>query len=295
MPPSAAPPRSSSDWACDPAIETAAGYLAAVRHAPDRASAWRAAASRTGPAALLELLRSVPRETATFSATPAGEELRGWFGAGRRLPVDRVPVGLLRLPASRAEYLRGRPRQALRTNLNRAAADGVTSTTDLSLAEVERSAEHIGQRRGGPLALLTGARALPGVVPLFAVSHDAAGDPVAVCEVVVDGSWAGLRTLQTVPDGQTLRYPLHTHVVTELIAREVTMLTVRGSMLLTSAGTRYFQRRTGYEPVWLRPDPVATPAAPLPVAAPGRTRPFIPAQRAGSGSTQPVRELSSRS
>jgi len=295
MPPSAAPSRSSSDWACDPAIETAAGYLAAVRHASDRTSALRAAASRTGPAALLEVLRSVPREAATFSATPAGEELRGWFGAGRRLPVDRVPVGLLRLPASRAEYLRGRPRQALRTNLNRAAADGVTSTTELSLAEVERSAEHIGQRRGGPLALLTGPRALPGVAPLFAVSHDAAGDPVAVCEVVVDGSWAGLRTLQTVPDGQTLRYPLHTHVLTELIAREVTMLTVRGSMLLTSAGTRYFQRRTGYEPVWLRPDPVPTPTAPLPVAAPGRTRPFIPAQRAGSGSTQPVRELSSRS
>jgi hypothetical protein len=295
MPPSAAPSRSSSDWACDPAIETAAGYLAAVRHAPDRTSALRAAASRTGPAALLEVLRSVPRETATFSATPAGEELRGWFGAGRRLPVDRVPVGLLRLPASRAEYLRGRPRQALRTNLNRAAADGVTSTTELSLAEVERSAEHIGQRRGGPLALLTGPRALPGVAPLFAVSHDAAGDPVAVCEVVVDGSWAGLRTLQTVPDGQTLRYPLHTHVVTELIAREVTMLTVRGSMLLTSAGTRYFQRRTGYEPVWLRPDPVPTPAAPVAVDAPSRTRPSIPRQRTGSGSPDTARELTSRS
>jgi hypothetical protein len=67
--------------------------------------------------------------------------------------------------------------------------------------------------------------------------------------------------LVTVPgegDSQVLRYLLHVETVADLIGCGVRMVTVSGSMFLTSAGTRYFQRRTGFVPVWLRPVPGPT-------------------------------------
>ena len=95
---------------------------------------------------------------------------------------------------------------------------------------------------------------------------------MAISETVVDGAWAGLATLVTVPtegDGQLLRYLLHAHTVGDLIEQGVRTVTVSGSMLLTASGTRYFQRRTGYEPSRLRP---VLPSAPVVVAPPAVVR-----------------------
>ena len=271
----------SSDWACEQALERAVTYVAAVRGAPG-AGRVRAAASRSGVRALASLVAELPVVEAPLSATPSGEELRSWFRPDRRLPFDRLPVALLRLPATQADYLRGRPRQALRTNLKRAAEAGLGCAVLADGPELQRSVEQVARLRGQDPGTLVRTEGRVRLDRQFVVVHDAAGDPVALSEAVVDGDWAGLGALVIAlghADNQVMRYLLHAETVAGLIGRGVGSLTVAGSMLFTSAGTRYFQRRTGFQPVWLRPVvrsavpravpvPAAAAAVPLPVPRP---------------------------
>ena len=259
--------RRTSDWTCDEQLETAAGLVSAVRAAAGPAAKLRAGLSRSGIAAVVEVLRSLPVVEAPFSDGPAGREMRGWFALGRGLFLGRAPVALLRLPETQAEYLRGRPRQALRTNVSRATAMGIRCSLVTDPAELDRVVAHVAARRGQDPATMIRQDLDPALERRFTVAHDAAGEPVALSETWLDGEWAGLATLVTVPgegDSQVLRYLLHVATVGDLIDSGVRMLTVSGSMLLTTAGTRYFQRRTGFEPVWLRPvpGPAAAVAAP---------------------------------
>ncbi|MGZ4517205.1 MAG: hypothetical protein ACXVXN_04680 [Mycobacteriaceae bacterium] len=46
---------------------------------------------------------------------------------------------------------------------------------------------------------------------------------------------------------------MHEHLVRHLISSGVEHLAVGGSVLLTPAGTRYFQERTGFTPMCLQP------------------------------------------
>jgi hypothetical protein len=268
--------RQTSAWTCEAALETAAAYVAAVRTAPDAAARRRALGAGAGLVALADVFRALPLVDAPFSAGPAGDELRSWFGPARVSPLSRAPVALLRLPATRAEYLRGRSRQALRTNVTRATAAGVTCAELTDPAELRRVVEHVARGRHQDPATMVRPR--PAAVrPRWSAAYDGAGDPVALSETVVDGAWAGLATLVTVhgeADGQLVRYLLHTATVGGLIDAGVRHLTVSGSMLLSAPGTRYFQRRTGYEPVWLRPVAARRPpAARIPVLPAPRVSP----------------------
>ncbi|MGZ4545963.1 MAG: hypothetical protein ACXVXT_11255 [Blastococcus sp.] len=252
----------TSEWPSGDALELAARYVTNVRQAPSPGARIRAFASREGARALTDVLRSVPVVSAPFSQAPAGEELRAWFKPTRALPVDRAPVAVLPLPATYADYLRGRPKQALRTNLTRAAGAGLTCVDGESPEEVWRSARFIADRRGQRLDDVVLRRPRAGLVRRFAVAYDAAGDPVGLTETIVDGTWAGLAVLVSSPshtDAQLIRYVLHAHNAATLIGDGVSMLVVGGSMLLTTTGTRYFQRRTGFVPAWVRPTP--SPAA----------------------------------
>jgi hypothetical protein len=251
--------RRTSDWVCDEALETAARYVGGVRSATG-ASRARALLSRPGLAAVVEVLRSVPVVEAPFSAGPAGTALRAAFAMRRGLFLSRVPVALLRLPATHAEYLRGRPRQALRTNVNRATAMGITCSRLTDPADLQAAIDLVAARRDQDPATMIRPDTGQGIARRFIVARDAAGEPVGISETVIDGRWAGLAMQVTVPsdegtglDGQVLRYLLQAETVRDLIDQGVQSLVVSGSMLLSPAGTRYFQRRTGYEPVWLRP------------------------------------------
>jgi hypothetical protein len=250
---------SERPWEDD--LEVAARYVAQVRTAPTAALRLRAAAAGEGPRAVARVLRAVPVVEAPFSRTAAGDELRNWFHPTRVLPLDRAPVAVLPLPATYAEYLRGRPKQALRTNLTRATEAGLTCAAAESPEEVWRSAQAIAARRGQRVEDIVLRRPAPGLVRRFSFAYDAAGDPVGLSETIIDGEWAGLAALVSSsghPDAKLGRYLLHAHTINGLVAEGVSTLVVGGSMLLTSPGTRYFQRRTGFVPVWLRPTPRAT-------------------------------------
>ena len=77
--------------------------------------------------ALFAVLLGTRSEDVFLSGSLAGEALRAYFNQ-RSLgvfPQNRLCRGVLLLPHDHSEYLRGRRRQALRTNLRRAAAAGI--------------------------------------------------------------------------------------------------------------------------------------------------------------------------
>jgi hypothetical protein len=185
--------------------------------------------------------------------------MRAWFRPDRRIPFNRAPIALLDLPGSHAEYLRGRPRQALRTNLTRAAQVGIECADVTSPDELRRVTEHLAQRRRQPPEDIVKAGCRPSADRLFAVAYDG-DEPLGLAQALIDGPRAGLVCMVSATEHEhalLVRYALHSHLVERLIGRDVGQLVVGGSMLLTSPGTRYFQRRLGFGSVWLEPH--ATP------------------------------------
>jgi len=79
-------------------------------------------------AALIVLLLRTPSEPMFVSESATGARLRSYFAerAVGVFPKNRLCRGVLMLPEQPGEYLRGRRRQALRTNLRRAATAGIT-------------------------------------------------------------------------------------------------------------------------------------------------------------------------
>lgn len=239
----------------DRLVDAAADYLAPIRDASGPVARLRAAAMPGGWQTLLTLARSLPVERASFSHDPVGDALRGWFRPDRRLPVDRAPVALLALPATYREYLQGRSRQAVRTNLTRAAGAGLKAVAVDSPGELAQAAEQIARQRGTNASALVPVHLCGDTRRQFHVAYDDQGSPIGMSQTLLDGTWAGLASLVTShghPHAQTARYLLHSQVVEGLIDREVSRLVVGGSILLATSGTRYFQRRTGYRPVRLQ-------------------------------------------
>jgi hypothetical protein len=270
-------PKRGSEWACGEALEAAAQYVQTVREAPTAAARARAAASRDGVTAVRTVLRQLSDHQITFSDAPAGRELRTWFRPDRRLPFNRAPVAVLELPETQAEYLKGRSRQALRTNLTRAAAEGLRCAPVEDAQELHRVASAIATRRDTTPDTLVGPGQLPARDRLWSAAFDATGEPVALCQAVVDDDRAGLVLMVSAvghASAPLVRYALHAHLSGRLIDRGVSTLAVGGSMLLTSTGTRYFQRRTGFTPVHLRPEAAPT-SRPGPAGGRRRTGPSV--------------------
>lgn len=261
--------RSSSAWACGLQIEEAADYLAALRNQPTRWRELRAAASLPGPRAIVDVLRTLPHVRVPLSDGPAGRELRAWFTSNRVPLAARAPIAVLPLPATPADYLRGRARQALRTNLRQASEAALTTTLATENEELRRAIDHLANQRGQHADQMLPSRPnlQLGVHRQLLLAYDSAGDPIGLSEILLDSHWAGLTTLVTAsghPHAKVARYALHTHAVTELIADQLDALTTHGSLLLTPPGTRYLQQRTGYQPAWLHPTEVQSNPRPTP-------------------------------
>ncbi|MGH2913999.1 MAG: hypothetical protein ACRDMX_03320, partial [Solirubrobacteraceae bacterium] len=79
-----------------------------------------------GVPGLLWYLLRVPRTAVALSDGPAGQMIAQHLACRRwGLPRFRLAQGVLQLPSDRAAYLRGRRRQAVRTNVRRARELGL--------------------------------------------------------------------------------------------------------------------------------------------------------------------------
>jgi hypothetical protein len=200
--------------------------------------------------AYYRLLRRLPVEMVALSALPAGKILHDrWSRQSWRKAASHA---CLPLPADTDTYLRGRHRQAVRTNLHR--ADKIHLTCRPVPTDWGKTRQAL---RAGPLAglakeidRLEQPDAILQSWAVFDAGHQVLGRAVAL----VDERTAVLLLLHGPPDlgvAHQTRYLLHTAVVADLIRRGVHNLVVE-SMLAAPIGLKYFAARLGYRACRIR-------------------------------------------
>ncbi|MGH2833432.1 MAG: hypothetical protein ACRDK2_11730, partial [Solirubrobacteraceae bacterium] len=160
------------------------------------------------------------------------------------LPRFRLAQGVLYLPADFSAYVRGKRRQAVRTNIRRAREQGMRC--EYATMPDWKPFEHPGDpgNRG-----LTQAAASE----RWRVTDR---DGVCVCEALltVDGEVALLHAL--VAHAQHARWLLHAAMVERLCASSCRMLLTNShDVLLLSPGQQHFQHLLGYSIARLHPQP----------------------------------------
>ena len=199
-----------------------------------------------------------PTVTVLVSSSPAGRMLKRSARARRNgLPVGRVARAVQILPASEAAYLRGRSRQALRTNIRRARELGVSCrevTRDEAIAAVSRIAAQREQATGDRFETdawwgTQGRR--------YFVARDVDDTPVVLAVVVVDVEAAFLECFVSSRSGEAAqrgRYLLHSQLAVALGQNGVRHLLVDSGLRL-SPGLQYFQHLLGFRCCNLRIGP----------------------------------------
>ncbi len=202
-------------------------------------------------AALIAMLVRTRSEQVVLSGSVAGEALRDHFSQ-RTLgvfPLNRLCRGVLLLPRDHADYLRGRRRQALRTNLRRARAAGISCEV---MADRARAHDQIleGFRGRGASTDEAGWEALlerPEMTLM--VARDRNGRPLAHAGVVIDDTVALIHF--AVATSHDARWALHDHLVQTLIERRVRYLLAVGGGPFGALGfdrnVQHYQHLLGYQ------------------------------------------------
>lgn len=202
--------------------------------------------------ALVLLLLRTRSEHVFLSESVAGQCLRAYLS--RRslgvIPRNRLCRGVLLLPRDHSDYVRGHRRQALRTNLRRAAAAGITCDVmkDRSRA-LDELLERF-RRRGASQRDLDGLTAMVALPEMtLMVAQDKSGCPLAHAGVVIDDTvcliWRAMAS------SHEARWALHDYLVRTLIARGVRYLLCEGGgpfgALGFSTNIQHYQHLLGYE------------------------------------------------
>ena len=224
-------------------------------------SAWRRL--RAGSLLLVWYRLRLPSVEVRPSASRAGALIAEHFAIRERGRYRyRGAQGVLSLPTEFSDYMRGRSRQAVRTNVARARNAELRIETLI----VEDWEPGEGDSR---LAHLT-----PGPIEWWRAWHpDNTVGVVAEAILSVDDDVALLHGLvSTVTDA---RWLLHTAIVERLCGSCDVLLVNSDDAYLMSAGAQHFQRLLGYEVARLRLLPPARPRtipAPVPAKASWRRR-----------------------
>jgi hypothetical protein len=188
---------------------------------------------RAGSLTLTRYRRSLPTVDVELTPSPAGQMIGQHFAirSDGRLRY-RDAQGFLQLPADFSEYLRGRHRQAVRTNVGHARRSGLR-------AAVEYVPDWAPGTDDSRLPYIT-----PGPVERWNLLT-AEGTIVAQAILSVDEEVALLQGLMSlVPHG---RWLLHTAMVERLCGScEVLLINCDDAYLMTP-GVQHFQRLLGYE------------------------------------------------
>jgi hypothetical protein len=178
---------------------------------------------------LVRFLWELPQTNVHLSDSPTGLAIAEHLSLTRwGIPRFRLAQGVLYLPSDFASYLRGRRRQAVRTNVRRARDLGIDS----------HSTTVPGWTRPGEKL----TRAAP-VEHWWATSPD--GAVVGEAWVTVDEECALLHTMGS--SERYARWLLHTAIVERLCAVHCRLLlTSSFDVPLMAPGQQYFQRLLGY-------------------------------------------------
>jgi len=209
--------------------------------------------------ALIVLLLRTRTEAVPLSQSPAGRELSIYFGQRflGLVPQNRLCRAVLILPRKHADYMRGRHRQALRTNLRRAGAAGIRCEWVTGPSRASDACREIFRRRR--LALMTDAEVdctIRSWSKLFGrsditlgVARDPRGAPLALVAAAIDERICLIHA--AVASNHEARWALHDHLVRFLIARGVKYLLCEGGGPFGALGfppeIHHYQRLLGYE------------------------------------------------
>ncbi len=238
---------------CSGDFERASGLIR--RKATDgyRAAFANALSTPAGIRAALAILRT-PVTTVRLCAEDVAHLLDFVPPAGRRVFSGRTQFAhfVLDVPATEREYLAGKSRQALRTNLRRAARAGIKCVRVSCYEEWRPAAEAILSKRDAA----TGRGLLDVIGPppphqriAFYVARDAHDQPVAFGGAVMFGDLAYLFTLLTArdhPEARTALWALNGFVVVECAADGIRFLTTGSALRDTTHGTQYLAHLLGY-------------------------------------------------
>ncbi|MCD2196245.1 hypothetical protein LQ327_22990 [Actinomycetospora endophytica] len=206
----------------------------------------RVGAARTALASrVVPALADLPHVPVTVPDTEGGRRLAAKY-AGRNQGVPRdLAVSVLRLPEKPEDYLRGRSKQALRTNSRRAREQGVTCRAVDPVESVARLAKVVPERWWDDI--VPGARAdLEAGLCTGWIAEAADGATEVLALTSGAGPLARLDLMLTAPDRDgDSRYLLSAHVVTELAAAGTRLLAVDGALTL-APGLRHFQHLLGF-------------------------------------------------
>jgi hypothetical protein len=196
-------------------------------------------------------LRELPIVKLRLSAVEHDRWLHArWPAGGESLFDGYWAQAIIQTPAGEREYLVGRHRQAVRTNIRRARELGITATRLDGYDEfVAASAPVYHSRSGGDAVLAATQKPSPSdEFAWYSASTVAHEVPITVAAVALFGDFAVLAVMVGNQDYARIgyaRYLLHTFVLGDLAAHGIRHLIV-GSVLRESNGNQYFQRLLGY-------------------------------------------------
>lgn len=207
--------------------------------------------------ATVRFVRSLPVVDVRLSSDRQGQAIRHHLGRRRPgLPVGRLGAAVLELPPTLPEYLRGKRRQALRTNVSRARELGVTARRLDDEPERRHALTEVfasrGTREPGRLAAVV-EHALGRSDEVHA-AFVADGRCLAFAGAAFDVEWTHVTQFYAVRDDEAApyaRYLLHLHLVEGCLSRGVRAMCFE-SALTISPGLQHLQRLLGFEPVRLR-------------------------------------------
>lgn len=224
-----------------------------------------ALAHRPRRAQTLLSLRELPIVELRLSAAEQDRWLHNrWPAGGKPLFGGHWAQAVIQTSPREHEYLTGRHRQAVRTNIHRARELGIAATRLGGYDEFAAAAEPVyGSRHGGD-AVLAAMRSSPPANEFawYAASTAAHEAPVIVAAVALFGDFGVLAVMvgnQHYARVGHARYLLHTFILSDLAARGTRHL-IAGSVLSESHGNQYFQRLLGYRVCNVRPILLPPPA-----------------------------------
>ncbi|MFZ2113213.1 MAG: hypothetical protein WAU77_05720 [Solirubrobacteraceae bacterium] len=207
-------------------------------------------ARRPSRARTLLSLRDLPIVELRMSAAEHDRWLHArWPAGGESLFDGHWAQAVIQTSVKEHEYLAGRHRQAVRTNIRRARELGITATRLGGYDEFAAASAPVYRSRSGGDAVLAATREPPpdefAWYSASTVAHEA---PIIVAAVALFGDFAVLAVMVGNQDYARIgyaRYLLHTFILGDLAAHGIRHLIV-GSVLRESNGNQYFQRLLGY-------------------------------------------------
>jgi hypothetical protein len=173
-----------------------------------------------------------------------------WPAGGEPLFGGHWAQAVIQTSLEEREYLAGRHRQAVRTNIRRSRELGITAMRLAGYEEFVAASTPVYDSRPGGDAVLAAMRSPlpPDEFAWYSAYTIAHATPVIVAAVALFGDFGVLAVMvgnRRYARVGHARYLMHTFILGDLAARGTRHL-VAGSVLRESSGNQYFQRLLGY-------------------------------------------------